>query len=97
MRDAVHRATHDEGCSCLLQERIAIWRSNLNIEDHTPALTDLLARVDQLEAALDEVGNALEIILGLDDGERDEWIRDGLKPVFDLAVQTFENVKVRDE
>jgi hypothetical protein len=89
MKAALHRATHDEGeCSCTLQARIRLLRAGMNVEDWTPTMGDLLARIDQLEAALDEVAN---IMLGMIE-------RDWMPPeLITLAVRTYENARHVDD
>lgn len=97
MRGALHRASHDEGCTCELQRQVSLIRAGLNVEDWTPTMTALFARIDQLEAALDEVGNALVHIIGCGEGL---WPREnvlaGEEPLLDLAAQTYDNVAAQN-
>lgn len=57
-------------------------------------LRDLYARIEQLESALDEVGNALVGIVG---DNRNDWGRkhrvEGTDVLLDLASETFENCR----
>jgi hypothetical protein len=66
----------------------------MNIEDWTPIMTDLFARIDQLESALDEVGNALVSIVGDDCNDWDlRHHVEGTNVLLDLASETYENVR----
>jgi hypothetical protein len=66
----------------------------MNIEDWTPIMTDLFARIDQLESALDEVGNALVSIVGDNCNDWDLRHRvEGTDVLLDLAAETYENVR----
>jgi hypothetical protein len=93
MRRAYEHSTHDD-CSCGLQHRIDKYRWGMNIEDWTPILTDLFARIEQLESALDEVGHALVSIIGEDNRQwGKDHVRMGTAPLLDLAAETYENVR----
>jgi hypothetical protein len=66
----------------------------MNIEDWTSIMTDLFARIDQLESALDEVGNALVSIVGDNSNDWDLKHRvEGTDVLLDLAAETYENVR----
>jgi hypothetical protein len=66
----------------------------MNIEDWTSIMTDLFARIDQLESALDEVGNALVSIVGDNSNDWDLKHRvEGTDVLLDLAAETNENVR----
>ncbi len=57
-------------------------------------MTDLFARIDQLESALDEVGNALVSIVGDNSNDWDLKHRvEGTDVLLDLAAETYENVR----
>ena len=57
-------------------------------------MTDLFARIDQLESALDEVGNALVSIVGDNSNDWDLRHRvEGTDVLLDLAAETYENVR----
>ena len=57
-------------------------------------MTDLFARIDQLESALDEVGNALVSIVGDNSNDWDLKHRvEGTDVLLDLAAETNENVR----
>lgn len=91
MHDAMMRATHPDDCGCALQTRIARLRAGMNVEDWTPAMTDLFARIEALEGALDEVGNALASIIGNNEREWDvRFHEEGTAVLLDLACETFE-------
>jgi hypothetical protein len=66
----------------------------MNIEDWTPIMTDLFLRIDQLESALDEVGNALVSIVGdnCNDWDLKHYV-EGTDVLLDLASETYENVR----
>jgi hypothetical protein len=93
MRRAVAHASHGD-CSCGLQQRIDEFRWGMNIEDWTPIMTDLFARIEQLESALDEVGNALVSIVGDNTNDWDVKHRvEGTDVLLDLACETYENAR----
>jgi hypothetical protein len=93
-RAYVHAAEHGDDCSCALQKQVSDIRAGMNIEDWTPAMHTLFARIEQLEAALDEVGNALVSIIG---NNNREWGRKhtrlGTDVLLNLAEETYENVR----
>ena len=91
MANAMIRATHAPNCSCGLQYRIQRLHAGMNVEDWTPAMSDLFQRIEELEGALDEVGNALASIIG--NNERawdDRFHAEGTAVLLDLACETFE-------
>jgi hypothetical protein len=94
MRRAVTHALHDNDCSCALQRRIEKHRANMNVEDWTPIMVDLFERIEQLESALDEVGNALVSIVGDNSNDWDLKHRvEGTDVLLDLASETFERYR----
>lgn len=99
MRRAMEHAMHPDNCTCGLQRRIEKHKSNMNVEDWTEIMVDLCQRIDELESALDEVGNALVSIVGNNENEWGESLRaEGTDVLLDLAAETYERVRcIRDE
>ena len=94
MKGAVHRATHSEQCSCLLQYRIREYVIGRNATDTNPTIDLLLERIDQLEMALDEVGHALVAIVGDSEGDWGEkFVEEGTAILLDLAAETYEHIR----
>lgn len=97
MREAVHRATHLERCTCLIQQRIQQYTIGRNATDVDPIIDVLLERIEQLESALDEVGHALTAIVG--DSENNwgqKFVDEGTAILLDIAAETFEYVRRAD-
>ena len=97
MRTAVHNATHHEQCSCVLQERIKQFRLGRNATDVNLIYDLLLERIDELEVALDEVGNALVSIIGESENKWDQrYFDEGTAVLLDLACETFEHARFHE-